>query len=455
MSTKQPSTFIKRPDEAARDKKLQVLNTQLKKLSSEIAAVTAEIDTKLGKNDSNSSSNDELKEVIKQQNDLKLKRNAVFDQLKQIDAKIKVTNKNIDLALGSASSKAKDFKSIGEVDKEIAFIENKLDQGGLSLVDEKRYIKQQSELNKIKKSLISVQPLKSEVYDLKQQQISLKNNLNTELDNKHLQKQFEAIQSVLNDQRSLKNKNQQIINQLFNKRTALKAKRDEIYNKITEIRTQFDNEFKAYKLKRELQKKQKDNEYKFEKLYSQKESDLTKLKEDILKAQNTPALSDDLNNIEFCLGELNPSYVKTVKSDVVADNKKIVSRRKNRAPPVLKTIGNDLKNASKKITNNDDVSSTTSSETTAVEISLSVVSIAVLGQYGLPVPNSSDKELITEVFNKLTVIRDETKAKSETLTVENIKKAEDRLKQVEDLYVKREQELKDSIASLTIEDNKE
>ena len=189
-------------------------------------------------------------------------------------------------------------------------------------------------------------------------------------------------------------------------------------------------------------------------MYSQKESDLTKLKEDILKAQNTPALSDELNNIEFCLGELNPSYVKSVKADVVADNKKIVSRRKNRAPPVLKTIGNELKAASKKITNNDDASST-SSENTAVEISLSVVSIAVLGQYGLPVPDSSNKELITEVFGKLSDIRDETKAKSEILTVENIKKAEDRLKQVEDLYVKREQELKDSIASLTIEDNKE
>lgn len=454
MSTKQ-TTFIKRPDEASRDKKLQVLNTQLKKLSTEIASVTSEIDTKLGKNDANSSSNDELKEVIKQQNDLKLKRNVIFEQLKQIDSKIKASNKNIDIALASASSKAKDFKSIGEVDKEISFIENKLDQGGLSLVDEKRYIKQQSELNKIKKSLISVQPLKSEVYDLKQQQISLKNTLNKELDNKHLQKQFEAIQSDLNDQRSLKNKNQQIVNQLFNKRTALRAKRDEVYNKITETRNQFDNEFKAYKLKRELQKKQKDNEYKFEKLYSQKESDLTKLKEDILIAQNTPALMDDLNNIEFCLSELNPSYVKSAKAENVStDNKKIVSRRKNRAPPVLKTIGNELKSVSKKILNEED-SFSASSDATAVEISLSVVSIAVLGQYGLPVPDTTNKELISEVFDKLSAIKDETKAKSEALTIENIQKAQDRLQQVEELYVKREQELKDSIAALTIEDDKE
>ncbi|KKA02379.1 Nuclear segregation protein HuBFR1 [Hanseniaspora uvarum DSM 2768] len=454
MSTKQ-TTFIKRPDEASRDKKLQVLNTQLKKLSTEIASVTSEIDTKLGKNDANSSSNDELKEVIKQQNDLKLKRNVIFEQLKQIDSKIKASNKNIDIALASASSKAKDFKSIGEVDKEISFIENKLDQGGLSLVDEKRYIKQQSELNKIKKSLISVQPLKSEVYDLKQQQISLKNTLNKELDNKHLQKQFEAIQSDLNDQRSLKNKNQQIVNQLFNKRTALRAKRDEVYNKITETRNQFDNEFKAYKLKRELQKKQKDNEYKFEKLYSQKESDLTKLKEDILIAQNTPALMDDLNNIEFCLSELNPSYVKTAKAENVStDNKKIVSRRKNRAPPVLKTISNELKSVSKKILNEED-SPSASSDATAVEISLSVVSIAVLGQYGLPVPDTTNKELISEVFDKLSAIKDETKAKSEALTIENIQKAQDRLQQVEELYVKREQELKDSIAALTIEDDKE
>lgn len=454
MSTKQ-TTFIKRPDEASRDKKLQVLNTQLKKLSTEIASVTSEIDTKLGKNDANSSSNDELKEVIKQQNDLKLKRNVIFEQLKQIDSKIKASNKNIDIALASASSKAKDFKSIGEVDKEISFIENKLDQGGLSLVDEKRYIKQQSELNKIKKSLISVQPLKSEVYDLKQQQISLKNTLNKELDNKHLQKQFEAIQSDLNDQRSLKNKNQQIVNQLFNKRTALRAKRDEVYNKITETRNQFDNEFKAYKLKRELQKKQKDNEYKFEKLYSQKESDLTKLKEDILIAQNTPALMDDLNNIEFCLSELNPSYVKSAKAENVStDNKKIVSRRKNRAPPVLKTISNELKSVSKKILNEED-SPSASSDATAVEISLSVVSIAVLGQYGLPVPDTTNKELISEVFDKLSAIKDETKAKSEALTIENIQKAQDRLQQVEELYVKREQELKDSIAALTIEDDKE
>ncbi|KAL6933339.1 uncharacterized protein HGUI_02951 [Hanseniaspora guilliermondii] len=438
MSTKQ-STFIKRPDESVRDKKLQVLNTQLKKLSTEITSVSNEIDSLLGKNDSNSSKNDELKAIIKEQNDLKVKRNAIFDQLKQIDSKIKATNKNIDLTLSSVSSKAKDFKTPGEVDKEIFHIENKLDQGGLSLVDEKRFIKQQSELNKIKKVIVSVQPLKSEVFDLKQQQISLKNTLNKELDNKHLQKQFEAVQSELNEQRSLKNKNQQAVNQLFNKRTALRAKRDEIYNKITETRNQFDNEFKAYKMKRELQKKQKENEYKFEKLYAQKESDLTKLKEDIIIAQNTPVLIDDLNNIELCLSELNPAYSKPSKVESsIIEPKKIVSRRKNRAAPVVSTKVEDV----------DAIASSTG------EISLSVISIAVLGQHGLPVPEPNDKELIADVFSKLISIRDETKTKSETLTIENIKKAQDRLNQVEELYVKREQELKDSIAALTINDEK-
>ena len=436
MSTKQ-STFIKRPDESVRDKKLQVLNTQLKKLSTEITSVSNEIDSLLGKNDSNNSKNDELKTIIKEQNDLKIKRNAVFDQLKQIDSKIKATNKNIDLTLSSVSSKAKDFKSIGEVDKEITHIENKLEKGGLSLVDEKRFIKQQSELNKIKKVIISVQPLKSEVFDLKQQQISLKNTLNKDLDNKHLQKQFEGVQAELNEQRSLKNKNQQAVNQLFNKRTALRAKRDEVYNKITETRNQFDNEFKAYKMKRELQKKQKENEYKFEKLYAQKESDLTKLKEDIIIAQNTPALIDDLNNIELCLSELNPAYAKPSKVEpAFAEPKKIVSRRKNRASPVVK------------------VEKTEEVVFSAGEISLSVISIAVLGQHGLPVPESNDKELISEVFGKLATIRDETKTKSEAMTIENIQKAQDRLNQVEELYVKREQELKDSIAALTINEEK-
>lgn len=483
MST---STFIKRPDESVRDKKLEVLNAQLKKLSTEIASVTEDIDSKLGKNTKSSdnsgnapaSANDELKDIIKRQNDLKTKRNVIFDQLKNIDSKLKNCNKEIELALGSSSNKAKDYKSVGEIEKEISNLERRLDDGGLTLVDEKKLIKQQSELNKIKKSLLAVQPLKSEVNDLKQQQLALKNTLNNEYDNKPLQKEFEAIQVRLNEQRSIKQSNQQVINQQFNKRTALYAKRDEIYNKIREIRTQFDNEFKSYKLKREQQKKAKDNEYKWEKLNSQKESDLTKLREDIITAKNTPALAEDIAQVDTSLKELNPQYVSDNSFSAAAASaasagtisaaaasihaltgeKKVVSRRKNRAPPAIKSSGEELKEFKGAKKFDEPESSNTASVAAEPkadekkEISLTYVSIGVLGRYGITVPEVSIAEEVESAFKQLLAKREQLVEESKEASAKNVELAEKRLEQVVELYAKREQELKDSIDAITSEE---
>ncbi|XBW35832.1 hypothetical protein QEN19_001405 [Hanseniaspora menglaensis] len=467
MSTS-ATAFIKRPDESSRDKKLELLNAQLKKLTTEITTVSQDIDSKLGKNTDKSASapvsaNDELKEIIKKQNDLKTKRNVVFDQLKNIDSKLKNCSKEIELALGSASNKAKEFKSIGEVEKEISNLERRLDEGGLTLVDEKRFIKQQSELNKIKKSLLAVQPLKSEVNDLKQQQIALKATLNKEYDNKSLQKEFESIQVRLNEQRSVKQANQQATNQLFNKRTALYAKRDEIYNKIRDVRSQFDNEFKSYKLKREQQKKAKDNEYKWEKLNSQKESDLTKLREDVIAAKTTPAFSEDIAQVEASLKELNPQYVAASVESIAAavpglaivGEKKIVSRRKTRAPPTIKSTGDDLKEfkgAKKFVETEATVVANEVSIDEKKEVTLSYISLAVLGRYGISIPDVTNVEEVETAFKQLSAKKEELAGESQVASAKNVELAEKRLEEVMQLYAKREQELTESIEAIPAEE---
>lgn len=466
MSTS-ATAFIKRPDESSRDKKLELLNAQLKKLTTEITSVSQEIDAKLGKNtdassDEPASAHDELKDIIKRQNDLKNKRNVIFDQLKNIESKLKNCNKEIELALGSSSNKAKDFRSVGEVEKEIASIERRLDEGGLTLVDEKRLIKQQSELHKIKKSLLAVQPLKSEVNDLKQQQIALKATLNKEFDNKPLQKEFESIQVRVNEQRSTKQSNQQAINQLFNKRTAFYAKRDEVYNKIRDVRAQFDNEFKAYKAKREDQKKAKENEYKWEKLNSQKESDLTKLREDVLTAKNTPALAEDISQVNASLKELKPKYVSKDVSGITAaipalsvtGEKKIVSRRKTRAPPAIKSNGEDLKafKGAKKFEETESAVPVEKVDEKDQEVTLTYISLSVLGRYGIPIPDVSDAEEVDAAFNDLTAKREELIEESKKASVKNVELAEKRLEEVKQLYAKREQELKDSIDAIPVEE---
>lgn len=132
---------FKRPDVSIRDKKLDTLNVQLKKIDTEINLIRKQIDQHQvndGTQQERKKLQDKSREIIKTQADLKNRRSNIHDSIKQLDAQIKRKMNQIEEKLGK---KAK-ISSTAEAKQRINEIEDSIASGDLSLVQEKLLVKE-------------------------------------------------------------------------------------------------------------------------------------------------------------------------------------------------------------------------------------------------------------------------------------------------------------------------
>ena len=192
---------FKRPDVSVRDKKLETLNVQLKKIDNEIALLRKQIDQNQV-NDSTQKERktlqDQTKEIIKTQADLKSKRNTIFENIKFLDAQIKRKTNEINDKLGKKSK----YSSTAEIKQRLAAIEDMISSGDLSLVEEKMLVKEMQSLNKLNKDLVAIEPIKKSVDTDKAKILELKEELNS-VNPKEVSNKFEETQKKLNELQSL------------------------------------------------------------------------------------------------------------------------------------------------------------------------------------------------------------------------------------------------------------
>lgn len=457
----QPQHKYKRPDVGVRDKKLETLNAQLKKIDNEVAILRKQID----QNQVGDSTQQERKklqeqtrEIIKTQADLKSRRNAIHDNIKQLDGHIKRKTAEINDKLGR---KAK-YSTPGEVKQRISEIEDQISSGELSLIQEKLLVKEMQSLNKLNKDLVAIEPIKKSVDQDKIKIAELKEELN-QLNPKEVSAKFEQTQEKLN---SLQSKTQGVYDKrqvLFNKRSALYKKRDEIYAEIRKIRADFDNEFKSFKQKLEKERLKREEDQKLSKLLEEKDVAVGDVQERLNHAK-LPAFTYEIEAIENALTVLDPTYEKP-KKNIFGDEVKT-----NGPQPAKKVGDNGLVMVTKKT---DDVFSNTApskskkhkkksqsngqkasiTESADGKFSLEPTLIATLAELDVTVPIS--KEEIATAVEQLKKKHEDFLSKQDEQTDQNIAAVEKELKDLELDFAKREEQIKKELEAKRSQETEE
>ncbi|SCU89425.1 LAFA_0E17942g1_1 [Lachancea sp. 'fantastica'] len=439
------SNNIKRPDVGARDKKLDVLKTQLKKIDTEVQAIRKQIDQQqVGGSavDQKQGLQNELRSIIKTQSDLKSRRQAIHDQIKNLDNEMKRKKAQIATRTGGKAQ----YQSTEDIAARKRTIDADISSGELSLVEEKMMVKELQSLNKLQRDLQAIEPVRKSMDNDRAAIAALKQELN-ELNPKEVSNKFEATQSKLNE---IQSKNQTVYDKrqaLFTKRSALYKKRDEVYSQITQIRADFDNEFKSFKQKLDKERLKREEDQKLSKLLEEKDAAAGKLQEKLLHAR-LPAFTYEIGAIENVLCVLDPTYVKPAKHtlEVPADSSANVqpAARKVEADdlePIVKEEKVDFFSGggSKSKKNKKKQSSSTSTSSNG-KFSLEPTLIATLAELDVTVP--LNKEEVPKAIDQLKVKHDDFISRQEAQTEKNIKEAEAQLEKLNLDFDKKEKAVK-------------
>ncbi|AGO14235.1 AaceriADL267Wp [[Ashbya] aceris (nom. inval.)] len=432
---------VKRPDSSVRDRKLEPLYAQLKKVDQEVAAVRKQIDEMQvgeGSQESKQKLHEQLKEIIKAQSDLKGKRQQIHDRIKQLDAQIKRKTGEVAERVGRKST----YSSGEEIRERLARIDEEISSGGLSLVEEKLRVKEMQALNKLAKDLQQVEPVKRSIEEDRAAIAELKAELNS-MNPKEVSAQFESTQAKLNQ---LQSKNQVFYDQrsrLFTKRSALYSKRDEIFAQIKKIRGDFDNEFKAYKKKLDDDRIKREEEERISRVLEDKEEKMGKLQEKLIHAQK-PAFTYEIGAIETALFALDPTFVKPATNTIDFPGSQP-------AKPVKKVEADDLvpivkkreeffpsSTVSKK--NKKKLASAAAAASGNGKFSLEPTLIAILADLDVSVPMTKDD--VPATVDQLKTKYEDFLARQDEQTSKNIAEAEAALKKLELEYKAKEDQVR-------------
>lgn len=450
MSGGRPRQHIKKPDVGARDKKLEPLNVQLKKIDQDIALIRQQIDNtdfSEGAKSSKEKLQTELKEIIKTQSDLKNKRQQIHDQIKFLDGQIRRKSGEINDLVG----KNKRFQNVGQIKQRLAEIDDEIASGDLSLVEERLRVKEMQNLHKLSKDFQVVEPIRKSIEEERAQIDELKKQLN-ELNPRDVATKFETVQAQINE---LNSKNQVVYDKrktLMAKRSALYNKREEIYAQIRKIRGDFDNEFKNFKKKMDEERLKREEDEKLSKILEEKDEKVGKLKENLNNAKK-PAFTFELEAIENALTVLDPTYVKPSHS--IFENDSTASQTATPAKAVNSEGLVPIVKKKEEFFSGSAVSKSKKhkKKNQSTKFSLEPSMIALLAELDIKVPLS--KEDVPATVEQLKAKHEELTAKQPEATEKNIAEAEEKLKKLELEYEAKEQKVKDEIEAKKIKEQQE
>lgn len=314
MSTVQrPRRFIKRPDDKALKQSIESLRAEIKQLDLANAEINAQIEkTILDPNvaEKRKQLQLDLKEIITKQKGLKQERNAIQDQIRNVDTNLK--RKITDI---QKSTSKNNYKSVAEIESRISYLDNMVGSGTLILADERKYVKEMSSLRKLRKDFSEVEKQQESIDSDKNKIAELKKKLSS-VSNKEVQQEFEKIQKELDE---IFESNKSIYNkrtELMKKRAAIGKEKDAKYTEMRKLRTDFDAEFEKFKADMAEEQKKRDEEYKAEQ-EAQKDSKKRALAEKKLAEASIPAFTKEINEIHTLLAYFDPDYVKPQNDSVV------------------------------------------------------------------------------------------------------------------------------------------
>lgn len=243
----------------------------------------------------------ELSSIRQKQQGFKASRISTQEKINALDSTLKAR-----IAEQNNSKTRMSFKSIEEVDREIARLEKQVDSGTMRLVDEKKALADVSNLRKQRKNFAGLEEAQKVINDLKAQIATLKKSLDNP-EAKALSDKYTEIQKELDAIKAEQDSAFKNLNALRDERTKLHGEQQQKWTAIRQVKDNYYKARKAYKeyedeawrIRREKQKAQRDA---FEREKKKKIADKK------LEEASRLAYTDEILTAQGLIRHFNPSY---------------------------------------------------------------------------------------------------------------------------------------------------
>lgn len=205
------------------------------------------------------------------------------------------------------NSKAKmAFRSVEEIDREIARLEKQVDSGSMRLVDEKKALADISTLRKQRKNFAGLDDAQKVINDLKSQIAELRKSLDNP-EAKALSDKYTEIQKELDSIKAEQDAAFKNLNSLRDERTKLHAEQQKKWTAIRELKDNYYKQRKAWKeyedemwrIRRERQKAEREAAEREKK---------KKIADKKLEEASRPAYTEEILTAQGLIRHFDPSY---------------------------------------------------------------------------------------------------------------------------------------------------
>ena len=374
----------------------------------------------------------ELNAIRQQQQGNKSSRSAVHEKIKKLDEQLKSRMNELKVARGRVN-----FKSVEDLDREIAHLQKQVDTGTMKLVDEKKALSEISSLHKQRKNFSGFEAQQKAIDDVKAQ-IAEQKKLLDDPEQKALSEKYTVLQKELDALKAEQDEAFKSMKALRDQTDKARAEQQEKYAAMKQIKDAYyqqkrayaDYERQAYQVRQE-RKRQERQEYE-----SNKRKEIAKQR---LEEASAPAYHDEIITTEGLIRYFDPSALPaketTVASKFAASAQRTVDDSGFKGTRIVKKdeaeenyfMGTGGKKG-KKGRKGGNAATPTETKTES-KFNLSIGVIEELTKVGVDAPSSQAD--VPAVVEKLKGKLEHWKSDQDRKTKENIAKAEKEIERLE------------------------
>ncbi|KAF5694602.1 brefeldin A resistance protein [Fusarium denticulatum] len=317
---KQANVRPAKPDENLFKQELAKAEKEHKASMDRLAAVKAKIEIAMpNKNkDQPNPTQKRRQELIAQANEIRQKqaggknaRSAKLDQIKRLDEQVRSR-----INEQKAAKSKVPFKSLEDLDRQIASLDKQVNSGTMKLVDEKKALSDISSLRKMRKNFGQLDDSQKQIDDLRAKIKEIKDSMD-DPEQKALSDQYNKIQAEIDAIKAEQDEAYKGLSSLRDERSKLQAEQQEKYTAIRKLKDDYYGQKKAYQAyDREARERYREKQRAEQERYHQERKKAEA--ERRLGDASDPAYLDEIRRANSLLQFLDPNH-KVEKGPLMAD----------------------------------------------------------------------------------------------------------------------------------------
>ncbi|KAK1829191.1 hypothetical protein QBC39DRAFT_137919 [Podospora conica] len=254
----------------------------------------------------------QLTAIRQQQAGGKNARTAKQDQIKRLDEQLRSRITEQKVARGKV-----EYKSVDEVDQEIARLDRQVSGGMMKLVDERKALEEMSKLRKLRKNFGQFDDAQKQIDDLKSKIKDIKDSMD-DPEAKALGEKYSKLQAELDVIKAGQDEVYKNLSGLRDQRAALQKEQSEKFAAIRALKDAFYGQKKAYMaFEREQRDKQREK-FQAERDRIAKERKMERAQK-MLEEASDPAYLEEIRRANSLLHFFDPSHKAAEKTPLLED----------------------------------------------------------------------------------------------------------------------------------------